>query len=169
MVLLGDRSVGKSSIINRFITDHFEESLQPTVGVDFMGKNIKYKGSNYRIELWDTAGQEKYRSLVKGYLKGADACVLVYDCTSKLPHILGISSYASLPEWLALFDSVGCPDAYKILVGNKCDAEFNSHNLEQSKRTIKAEHEALRSIPEFVSSAKLDINIAVIFEEIMHN
>lgn len=47
-----------------------------------MGKNIKYKGNNYRIELWDTAGQQKYRSLVKGYLKGADACVLVYDCTS---------------------------------------------------------------------------------------
>jgi small GTP-binding protein len=57
VVLLGDRSVGKSSIINRFITDHFEENLQPTVGVDFMGKNITYKGQNYRIELWDTAGQ----------------------------------------------------------------------------------------------------------------
>jgi small GTP-binding protein len=57
--------------------------LQPTVGVDFLGKNIKYKGNIYRIELWDTAGQEKYRSLVKGYLKGADACVFVYDCTSK--------------------------------------------------------------------------------------
>jgi len=53
------------------------------VGVDFMPKNMKYKGSTYRIELWDTAGQEKYRSLVKGYLKGANACVFVYDCTSK--------------------------------------------------------------------------------------
>jgi len=49
VVLLGDRSVGKSSIINRFIADHFEENLQPTVGVDFMGKNIIYKGQNYRI------------------------------------------------------------------------------------------------------------------------
>lgn len=128
-MLLGDRSVGKSSIINRFITQHFEENLQPTVGVDFMGKNVKYKGCNYRIELWDTAGQEKYRSLVKGYLKGADACVFVYDCTSNFYKNLGINSYLSLPEWLGLFDSVGSSDAYKIIVGNKCDAEFNAENL----------------------------------------
>ena len=57
VVLLGDRSVGKSSIINRFITGQFEENLHPTVGVDYLGKNIKYKNREYRIELWDTAGQ----------------------------------------------------------------------------------------------------------------
>lgn len=83
VVFLGDRAVGKSSIINRFITNQFDQDLQPTVGVDFMGKNILFKDQNYRIELWDTAGQEKYRSLVRGYLRGADACIFVYDCTSR--------------------------------------------------------------------------------------
>lgn len=48
-----------------------------------MTKQIKYKNTNYKLELWDTAGQEKYRSLVKGYLKGADVCIFVYDVTSK--------------------------------------------------------------------------------------
>ena len=55
--------------------------IQATVGVDFMTKRLKYKNVNYKLELWDTAGQEKYRSLVKGYLKGADVCVFVYDST----------------------------------------------------------------------------------------
>ena len=49
VVFLGDRSVGKSSIINRFITNQFDQDLQPTVGVDFMGKNVRYKNQNYRI------------------------------------------------------------------------------------------------------------------------
>lgn len=94
-----------------------------------MGKNVRYKGNMYRVELWDTAGQEKYRSLVKGYLKGADACVFVYDCTSIYKIKIGISSYSNLPEWVKLFDSVASPEAYKIAVGNKCDAEFNTLNL----------------------------------------
>ena len=47
-----------------------------------MTKQIKYKNLNYKLELWDTAGQEKYRSLVKGYLKGADVCIFVYDVAS---------------------------------------------------------------------------------------
>lgn len=57
VVLLGDRGVGKSSIIHRFITGQFEADIQPTVGVDFMSKHVKYNNKTYRIELWDTAGQ----------------------------------------------------------------------------------------------------------------
>lgn len=57
VVFLGDRSVGKSSIITRFISNQFDENVQPTVGVDFLGKNVQFKGVHYRIELWDTAGQ----------------------------------------------------------------------------------------------------------------
>lgn len=140
VVFLGDRSVGKSSIINRFITNQFDTDLQPTVGVDFMGKNVRYKNQNYRIELWDTAGQEKYRSLVRGYLRGADACVFVYDCTSTLHSYLGINTYVSLPEWLGMFDSVASSDSYKILVGNKYDCEFDSAALEQTKKAMKEDN-----------------------------
>jgi small GTP-binding protein len=56
--------------------------MQATIGVDFLTKLCKYNCSKYKLELWDTAGQEKYRSLIKGYLRGANACVFVYDTTS---------------------------------------------------------------------------------------
>jgi GTPase SAR1 family protein len=69
-----------------------------------MTKQTKYKNLNYKLELWDTAGQEKYKSLVKGYLKGADVCILVYDATSNFGFIAGIDSYEALVEWINIFD-----------------------------------------------------------------
>jgi small GTP-binding protein len=56
--------------------------MQATIGVDFLTKMCRFNGYKYKLELWDTAGQEKYRSLIKGYLRGANACVFVYDQSS---------------------------------------------------------------------------------------
>ena len=67
--------------------------------------------------------------MVRGYLRGADACVFVYDCTSTLFGKTGINTYVSLPEWLNMFDSVSNPNAYRVVVGNKFDCEFNGEAL----------------------------------------
>ena len=68
-----------------------------------MTKQVKYKDINYKLELWDTAGQEKYRSLVKGYLKGADVCLFVYDVSSYFLSYEGLDSFETLVEWINIF------------------------------------------------------------------
>lgn len=90
IVFLGDQSVGKTSIINRFIFDNFtgnEQVLwlftQPTVGVDFVSKTINVENKTLRMQLWDTAGQERFHSLIPSYIKDSHAAIIVYDITSK--------------------------------------------------------------------------------------
>ena len=89
IIFLGDSGTGKTSIIERFVNNHFEEKenvpmllIQPTIGIDFVGKNINYKGTTCRLQLWDTAGQERFRSLIPSYLKDAICAIFVFDFSS---------------------------------------------------------------------------------------
>lgn len=94
IIFLGDPGVGKSSILNRFAQDKFENNyqvkkfylkkLQATIGLDFHSKNVKIDNFDVRLLLYDTAGQEKYRSLIPMYIRDANIILVVYDITSKL-------------------------------------------------------------------------------------
>ncbi len=86
VVLLGESGVGKTCIIARFINNTFEENLISTTGASYAGKTMtfdEYGGKSIKFEIWDTAGQEKYRSLTKIFYKDAGAAILVYDITRK--------------------------------------------------------------------------------------
>ena len=86
VVLLGESGVGKTCIIARFINNTFEENLISTTGASYAGKTMTfddYGGKSIKFEIWDTAGQEKYRSLTKIFYKDAGAAILVYDITRK--------------------------------------------------------------------------------------
>ena len=85
VILLGDTGVGKTSIINRYISNTFSNVLTATPGASFTSKTIFLKDYNQSIkfEIWDTAGQEKYRALAKVFYKTAAVCILVYDITRK--------------------------------------------------------------------------------------
>ena len=85
VVLIGESGVGKTSIISRYINNTFKSQLMSTPGANFVHKNVLLEEENQSIkyEIWDTAGQEKYRSLAKVFYKNAAACVLVYDITNK--------------------------------------------------------------------------------------
>ena len=86
VVLLGESGVGKTSIISRFINNTFEENLVTTTGASYAGKTMtfdEYNGKTIKFEIWDTAGQEKYRSLTKIFYKDAAVAILVYDITRK--------------------------------------------------------------------------------------
>ena len=85
VVLIGESGVGKTSIINRYISDTFSPVLTATPGASFTNKKIFMKDYNQSIkfEIWDTAGQEKYRALAKVFYKNAAVCILVYDITRK--------------------------------------------------------------------------------------
>ena len=85
VVLIGESGVGKTSIISRYINNTFKSQLMATPGANFVHKNVLLEDENQSIkyEIWDTAGQEKYRSLAKVFYKNAAVCVLVYDITRK--------------------------------------------------------------------------------------
>lgn len=86
VVLLGESGVGKTSIISRFINDVFEESVTTTTGASYVGKTMTFEDYHNQVikfEIWDTAGQEKYRSLTQIFYKDASIAILVYDITNE--------------------------------------------------------------------------------------
>ena len=76
IVFLGDQSVGKTSIINRFIYDTFEDVYQATIGIDFLSKPVYVDEKTIRLQLWDTAGQERFKSLIPSYVKDSSVAVI---------------------------------------------------------------------------------------------
>merc|ERR1719491_2890756 len=83
VVLLGDMTVGKTSLINRYLHGTFQEKVDATIGMDFQTKNVCTGDRTVRLQLWDTAGQERFRSLVTSYIRDAAAAVVVYDVTQR--------------------------------------------------------------------------------------
>ena len=83
IIFLGDQYVGKSSILNRFYQGKFEEDYQATIGLDFHSKNVNINGAPVRLLLYDTAGQEKFKSLIPMYIRDANIILVVYDITNK--------------------------------------------------------------------------------------
>ena len=85
VVLIGESGVGKTSIISRYISNTFSSALSPTPGANFTTKvtYIAEYNQEVKFEIWDTAGQEKYRSLAKVFYKNSSVCILVYDITRK--------------------------------------------------------------------------------------
>ena len=86
VVLLGESGVGKTCIIARFINNTFEDNIMSTTGASYAGKTMsfdEFNGQSIKFEIWDTAGQEKYRALTKIFYKDAGVAILVYDITRK--------------------------------------------------------------------------------------
>jgi Ras-related protein Rab-22 len=85
VVLLGESGVGKTSIIQRYINNSFNPGISTTGGANFTTKLMDFKEEKQKIkfEIWDTAGQEKFRSLAKVFYKNASICILVYDITRR--------------------------------------------------------------------------------------
>ncbi|KAL0346513.1 UNVERIFIED_CONTAM: Ras-related protein RAb [Sesamum calycinum] len=79
LVFLGDQSVGKTSIITRFMYDKFDNTYQATIGIDFLSKTMYLEDRTVRLQLWDTAGQERFRSLIPSYIRDSSVAVIVYD------------------------------------------------------------------------------------------
>ena len=82
IVVMGDVAVGKTSLVTKTVHDIFEENQKSTIGASFSAKIVVVQGDEVKLNIWDTAGQEKYRSMVPLYYKDADAAVLVFDLTS---------------------------------------------------------------------------------------
>ena len=114
LIFLGDAMVGKSCILNRFINDTFTEDYQATIGLDFQTKNVQIDNQNIHLLLYETSGQEKFRSLIPMYTRDSNIILLVYDVTS-------IDSFSHLSNWLESLTNVNKEEVIFAVVGNKTD------------------------------------------------
>ena len=114
IVILGNSNVGKTCIVHRFAHDEFLDSSQPTIGANFVTKRFEADSTLYKFEVWDTAGQEKYRSLTPMYYKGAAAALVCYDIS--MP-----GSLDAAREWIRELHDHAPPTVVIALVGNKAD------------------------------------------------
>lgn len=113
LLLLGDSSVGKTSILLKYISNKFDESSISTVGVDYMDKIIDYNKFKIKLQIWDTSGEEKFRTITKNFYRNADGLLVVFDLTKK-------ESYDHIKSWIN--EAKENNDKLKtILIGNKLD------------------------------------------------
>nr|XP_020458678.1 ras and EF-hand domain-containing protein homolog [Monopterus albus] len=116
IVLVGNSSVGKTSLLQRFCVDSFHAGTSATVGVDYSVKTITVDNSQVALQLWDTAGQERYRSITKQFFRKADGVVVMYDITTN-------QSFTSVRQWLTSVKESAGDDIPIMLLGNKTDKE----------------------------------------------
>ena len=156
IITLGDSGVGKTSIINRFIDNTFDNNITSTVGMNFRVKDmIVNKKEKVKLKLMDTCGQEKYRAITKSYLKNADVVLFIFSMADN-------ETFYNIAEWIKLFKENNCKDdnAPKYLVGNKSDLEL------KVEKSLIDEFTQKNGIPFISTSAKDNKYINKLFEEI---
>ena len=158
ILVLGNSSVGKSSIILRYTENKFSLNYVTTLGIDFKQKNIKLKNEKeIRLKIFDTAGQERYKSVTLSFIKKADGILLVYDISNK-------SSFEAINQWINSLTDIGKENLPIILVGNKCDLSDDKREVSKEEGNQKANE---YFIPFYETSCKSGINIKEVFEQII--
>jgi Ras-related protein Rab-1A len=114
IVIIGDSGVGKSCMLLRFADGTFTDSFISTIGVDFKIKTLRIDDKKIKLQIWDTAGQDRFKSITSSYYRGAHGIILVYDITDK-------QSFANIETWLGDIERYGLKTVNKLLIGNKCD------------------------------------------------
>ena len=156
ILLLGETTVGKTSLLFRYLEDKFSFHNLLTAGIDSRIKSIKRNNKMVYLRIYDTAGQEKYRAIVKNLYKGADGILLVYDVTN-------IKSFNSITYWIkSLKDNIEINEIGLVIVGNKIDLPDKVINDEQ-----KTELENTLNTKIIEVSAKDNINVNEAFDKIV--
>lgn len=156
ILVIGDVGVGKTSLIRRYTKGYFAENISSTVGVDLDSKIVNIHGDKVKLQCWDTAGQEKYRSITQSYYRNADAVIMVFDLTNQ-------GSFASVPRWLTDVQRFTKRNVLKVLVGNKTDLRGAKRMVNTRSAANLAEFEDLFYIE---TSAKWDDNVETLFTEV---
>ncbi len=116
IILVGDVAVGKTNLITRYTTKAFSIESKPTLGVEFSNATLYKDGKSIRAQIWDTSGQEIYKSITKGYFKGAHGALVIYDIAKK-------KTFEHVAGWVNdIKDSADLNPAI-MMIGNKCDLE----------------------------------------------
>ena len=138
VILIGDSNTGKTSLINRFVNKTFDEKYLCTIGVDFFMKTIEVDEQTIKLQIWDTAGMEKYKSISSSYYRGSHAAFVIFDLTNK-------NTFDSITKWIEAYHKSNNPQFQKnvILIGNKSD-------LVDSREITRAEAENFEKMNKLV-------------------
>ena len=158
IIIIGDSGVGKSNILGRYLHNEFKHDTKSTVGVEFGSKQLKVDGVNIKLQIWDTAGEERYRAITSAYYKGSKGCFIVYDITSEI-------SFENVEKWYEEIRKSAEKEISIILVGNKCDLE-NERKVSIELGQSKAKN---LNCPFFETSALNNTNIVTAFQSISEN
>jgi len=154
-IIIGDSGVGKSSLLYRFSDGDWNPHYVATIGVDFKTMTFDKAGKIVRLQLWDTAGQDRFRTVTRTFYRGIHGCVLVFDVTDA-------ESFEHIREWVKECVQFGSPETPFVLVGNKADLA--------SQRQVPAE--AAQALAQSLNceyveaSAKSDSNVAAAFAKL---
>ena len=149
LLIIGDSTVGKTSMLSRYVEDKFNSQFLATAGIDFFTKDEIFNNKKVRIKVWDTAGQERYKSLTNAFFRNAQGVILVYDVNKA-------ETFENLKYWLQSINSnLGeKTEIKKIIIGNKIDLQ-----REVSKEEAEAFAEQ-NKVNYFETSAKLNQGIS---------
>ncbi|KAL7487414.1 hypothetical protein ACHAW6_013019 [Cyclotella cf. meneghiniana] len=156
LVFLGDQSVGKTSIITRFMYDNFDRHYQATIGIDFLSKTMYLEDRTVRLQLWDTAGQERFRSLIPSYIRDSSVAVVVYDVTNR-------ASFLNTSKWVEDVRAERGNDVVICLVGNKTDLGNDKRQVSTEEGEEKANKDGLLFME---CSAKAGYNVKSLFRKL---
>ncbi len=158
IIFLGNSMVGKSSLFLRIDKNHFKECFMSSIGMDRIAKSFKYKKDIYKVNLWDTAGQDRFRAITKNYYKASHGIILIYDVTS-------IRSFESVKTWVEQIHEEISDKVVIYLVGNKMDMTEERKVSTEEGRKLAEE----LGLPFTETSAKTGENIEKIFEDIIED
>jgi small GTP-binding protein len=156
IIIVGDSGVGKSCLSIKASRNFFEDFYSPTVGFEFLTFNVKVEDKNIKLQIWDTCGQEVYRSLISSFYRSASLAVIVYSINSE-------ESYNNIEKWLNDIKTQSNPDVKIFLIGNKADLEDKREITKESGEKFAKEHN-LTFFTE--TSAKTGFNVQNVFIEV---
>jgi len=153
VVLLGQSSVGKSSLVLRFVQDRFIPNTEGTIGAAFLVKSLPLTGETVKFEIWDTAGQERYHSLAPMYYRGAQAAIIVFDLSSR-------DSFDKAQIWVDELREKSSPDQIVAFVANKLDIQDKRQVSKEEGENYASQHDLLY----LETSAKDGTNVNELFK-----
>lgn len=150
--LMGDSSVGKTSLLTRYSENNFKESYNNTIGVDFRVVTLKIEDKVIKLHIWDTAGQERFKAITCTYLKNCNGFIYVYDISDK-------ESFDNIENWTELAKANNNYSTFSFLVGNKNDKE----DSRQVTTNEGEEYAKKNDFAFFETSAKNEVNVKEVF------
>ena len=154
LVLIGDSGVGKTALLCRYSDNTFDLSFITTIGIDFRIKTVTVHGRRVKLQIWDTAGQEKFQSVASSYYRNAHGILLIYDVT-------GANSFIHITKWVENIGNNAPSGVQMVLVGNKCDREETLRVIASERGEILARE---LGMPFMETSAMNDVNVDLMFE-----
>ena len=152
-IIIGDAAVGKSNLLVSYTSGQFKEEYQLTIGVEFGSNNVIIGDNTYRIQIWDTAGQENFRSITRSYYKNTACAIIVYEISNK-------KSFENISSWIEECKNTAPKSILMVLVGNKCDLD-NREVTEEEGREFAEKNGMLF----FETSAKTGKNVEELFKQ----